>query len=364
VRQVDPLFNGAVAPPGANGRNNADGITLADLIERFTADKGPRVRVKKMLEYGMLFRVLREMWGEHRAIREIRPEDCHQVRDLLSILPANALKRFPTMTLLQAAEHARANGLAPMNPATANAYLGRLSTMLKWAARQWLIERNPAEGLTVAEPEGDPRSARAPFSLDQLHNMFAAPLYSQLDGARRWIPLVALFTGMRLNEICQLAVDDVAVEHGVHAIQVRAGAGRRVKTQNAQRVIPIHGELIRCGFLQHVEKVRRGGCDRLFAELEVDRRGYYSDRYQKWFGRYLDKTGARAPKTSFHSFRHSFTDALRRAGAIGEAMDGLCGWARGNMRERYGSGPWIMMLADVMQRVEYSGLDLSHLHVR
>jgi len=72
--------------------------------------------------------------------------------------------------------------------------------------------------------------------------------------------------------------------------------------------------------------MRERRASRLFAELQVDRRGYYSDRYQKWFGRYLGNAGARAPKISFHSFRHSFTDALRRAGAIGEVISGLCGW--------------------------------------
>ena len=42
----------------------------------------------------------------------------------------------------------------------------------------------------------------------------------------------------------------------------------------------------------------------------------------------------------------------------------MLGWSRGNMRDRYGSGPWIMMLVEVMQRLEYPGLDLSHLRVR
>ena len=83
--------------------------------------------------------------------------------------------------------------------------------------------------------------------------------------------------------------------------------------------------------------------------------------YQKWFARYLDKAGAKTPKTSLHSFRHSSTDALRRAGATGEVIDGLLGWSRGDMRGRYGSGPWLGMLAEVMARVEYPGLDLSHL---
>ena len=65
-----------------------------------------------------------------------------------------------------------------------------------------------------------------------------------------------------------------------------------------------------------------------------------------------------------NSLRHTFTDALRRAGATGEVIDDLCGWSRGNMRDRYGSGPWIAMLAEVVQRVEYPGPDLSHLYPR
>jgi integrase len=79
--------------------------------------------------------------------------------------------------------------------------------------------------------------------------------------------------------------------------------------------------------------------------------------------RFLERCSAKDERQSFHSLRHNFTDALRRAGATAEAIDGLLGWTRGSMRDRYGSGPWIMMLADVMQKVEYPGLDLRQLHV-
>jgi hypothetical protein len=34
------------------------------------------------------------------------------------------------------------------------------------------------------------------------------------------------------------------------------------------------------------------------------------------------------------------------------------------MSDRYGAGPWIMRLAEVMERVEYPGLDLTHLQPR
>jgi integrase len=69
-----------------------------------------------------------------------------------------------------------------------------------------------------------------------------------------------------------------------------------------------------------------------------------------FISRYFEKVGARAPKTSFHSLRHGLTDALRRARATGDRTDDLLGWTRGNMRERYGLGPFIMMLAEACSR--------------
>jgi len=65
-------------------------------------------------------------------------------------------------------------------------------------------------GLRLAAPEGDPSTARLPFSVDQLRLIFG-PAFAVLEGARRWVPLVSLFTGLRLNEAFQLAVDDVEV---------------------------------------------------------------------------------------------------------------------------------------------------------
>ena len=79
----------------------------------------------------------------------------------------------------------------------------------------------------------------------------------------------------------------------------------------------------------------------------------YSGHFQRWANRFLDRAGAKDDRQSFHSLRHTFTDALRRAGATGEVIDGILGWSRGNMRDRYGSGPWIKMLAEVVERAEY-----------
>jgi integrase len=99
-------------------------------------------------------------------------------------------------------------------------------------------------------------------------------------------------------------------------------------------------------------------------ELPADRRGSYAGHFQRWADRFLERAGAKSDRQSFHSTRHTFVDALRRAGATGEVIDGMLGWSRGDMRSRYGSGRWIIMLAEAMQRVEYPGLDLSRLQPR
>jgi hypothetical protein len=57
----------------------------------------------------------------------------------------------------------------------------------------------------------------------------------------------------------------------------------------------------------------------------MDSRGRYSDRFQKWFSRFLAKAGANTPGTSHHSFRHNFRDALRDAQVSDEIVDGLMG---------------------------------------
>jgi integrase len=112
-----------------------------------------------------------------------------------------------------------------MDPATSNAYLQRLSTMLRWAEREEHLSKNPAVGLRVAAPEGDPRAARLPFSLDQLEKTFGG--LAAEEPWRRWITLLGLFTGARLNEICQLAVSDVTRPRRLRPISDHAGGGVR-----------------------------------------------------------------------------------------------------------------------------------------
>ena len=253
-----------------------------------------------------MFRALRELLGEGKRAREITREDCRRVQEILCSLPPNASKRLPGLTLEQAAATAKQRGWPPLHHKTATNYLNNLSALFNWAVDEGHVEKNPARALKVAAPPGSAKS-RLPFSTDQLARIFNAPLYisAQSNIERRtgrfWVPLLSLWTGMRLNEVVQLRTDDVAVLDGVDVILIRADeeGDKRLKTNASERFVPIHSELKKMGFLTYVMKIKRAGEARLFPELPKGKKGYYSDPFQKWFSRFLSSIGA---KLTIHQF--------------------------------------------------------------
>jgi integrase len=355
--ELDPLFRGI--RPEADPPAAPRGLTVAKLVDAYMDDPArAAVTAKTRIDYAFAFRVLREVVGADTLARDVGREQARAVRDLLASLPPNSTKRWPGAPLQRVVQMARQKGIPPMAPRTANATLTKIGTLWHWAIREEHVTKNVFAGLRMAEPEVHARDARLPFSPDQLARIFGSS-YAALQGARRWVPLIALFTGLRLNEACSLQVEDVVTRDGVPVILVRPGDGKRIKTASARRIVPVHPELVRLGLLAYVEERRQAGGGALFPELKPDARGYLSDHLQKWFSRYLDAVGARAPRTSFHSFRHSFRDALREANAPRDVVLALGGWSTGHVADDYGGGLRPSTLARWIGKVRFPGLDLS-----
>ncbi len=368
ARHHDPVFEGVGAEspqPTAPAT-----VTLAGLVERFLDDPSRSAGAKEDNDYRVVLRFLAEFTPEDTPVRRVTRDNCREVAALLKRLPANVSKKraFRGMRPLQAAAEAERLGMPPMSPTTANSYISKMSALFRWAAREGLTERNVAEGLLLPE-DTLRRDARLPFSVDQLNVIFSSDIYGEERGAwdhRQWAPLVALFSGLRLNEVCTLRCDDVAARDGVMVIHVRPDeAGRKkLKSKAARRAVPVHPTLVKVGFLRFVERQRAGG-DLLFPTLRPDRRGYFSDQFQRWFGRHLSQIGAKTAKTSFHSFRHNFRDALREAGVSRDAVLALGGWAgNGGTEEIYGGGLKASTLAREIAKVKYPGLELDHLEAK
>ena len=80
---------------------------------------------------------------------------------------------------------------------------------------------------------------------------------------------VALFTGMRQDEICQLTRGDVAQVDGVWLFDVNGDKGKRVKNKQSIRRVPIHQRLLAAGLTQFLPK-----SGRLFSYFKEDYRRY------------------------------------------------------------------------------------------
>jgi integrase len=225
------------------------------------------------------------------------------------------------------------------------------------------------------------KDRRNPFSVEQLGRIFgpASSLYrpeTPLEdrNGRFWVPLLSLWSGMRLNECCQLMIDDVRYAREIPIIAIAEdpqGEGdeadaKRVKTEAGERFVPVHPELERLGFLRHWQVMKKAGRRRIFPDLRPGASGYYSDPFSKWFGRYLrgPTVAAYTKKTTFHSLRHNYRDALRDTEMSGEMVRALGGWSGGgSASDDYGSGFTPERLYGAIQAVRYDGLDLSHLYV-
>lgn len=197
---------------------------------------------------------------------------------------------------------------------------------------------------------------------------YAAPGGATPRRSRFWIPAIALFSGMRLNEICQLHTADVQELDGIWCFVVSAiGADdKQLKTATSERLVPIHATLRRMGLIEHAKQRSSAHDIRLFPEIKSDAFGQHSGRSSRWFARFLVSCGADAERTCFHSFRHSFRDALREARVDREVALALGGWsptgASANaVADRYGSGFSPAVLNDGLSAIGYPQLELRHL---
>jgi integrase len=220
---------------------------------------------------------------------------------------------------------------------------------------------------------------REPWEVAELQLLFTSPVYlggARPDGGRGeaayWLPLLGLYTGARQGELAPLVVGDVTQDTtGIAVITITENEerGTSLKTASSRRVVPVHPELAKLGFLDLVEDRRAvaGNFAPLFPLLRPGPRGGYAEGWSKWFGRYIRNIGISNSARVFHSFRHSFKDALRAGGVSEDVNDALTGHSGGGVGRTYGAKEMVRRfgierLADPVAKVEYRGLDLSHLY--
>jgi integrase len=247
----------------------------------------------------------------------------------------------------------RARGLSK---GTVAKYLTALKTVLGYASRgprRW-IATNPAAGIKLRG--GKTKEKRLPFTAADLRLIFGGPVHAKREtptmataggAAAFWLPILALYTGARQNELAQLDAADVGREGGVAYIAIGdEGEGQRVKTASSRRRVPLHPDS-RDEFLAFVPAKGL-----LFPDLRPSTFGDRSKAWSQWWSRYMRKLGVTDQRKVFHSFRHLFKDLCREAEIPKEVHDRLTGHGVPDEGGSYGEGPSLRLMAKHVRRIK------------
>lgn len=238
-----------------------------------------------------------------------------------------------------------------MSPTTINKYLIAIGGFTKWLYRNGHAPKNYCEGLLISKRGSDVSEERSAFNDADLMAIFKQT--DQGSGAYYWVPKLAVYTGCRIEELCQLYVSDVQEVDGIWCIDINANAeDKALKTPSAQRIIPLHDDICE-EFIAYAQSLDKGS--RLFPALKLYRDGY-SQSLSKWFGRMLrSKAIIEDRKKVFHSFRHTFANALKQAGVSQEIAESLLGHkAMSTSYGRYGKAYKPEILKGAIDQLEFT----------
>ncbi len=327
-------------------------LKLSHVLETYLKEYEGKIGARGYNEKKDCCSYLLEVFGDDVLITDIENDEARKVRRLLQETPANRRKLPETRgkPLSVQIETLKAHGLEPLSGSSVNKYLRYMSSLFLWAKKNKYVSENPFEKMGVRVKKKDGR--RDAFSKDEVKTIMQA--VSELkDGngkekTRYWGAMLAIYTGARLNEFCALTVDDVKQDKtsGIWYLEISdvVEEGKQVKSEAANRIIPIHSDLIRLGFLEYVQhakgvvakKPKSGEYKtRLLYDLTYRDGSQWGRKIGRWFNeRFLPELGLKTDKKTLHSLRHSFITSLSAAGVQGGYIKSMVGHEQGTVTEK------------------------------
>jgi len=380
ARAVDPITAAVRQRPRLSPKQGK-GIRLSEAAEAYIVHRSRERHWTEQTkgQARTTFRLFGE-FSRDAPLAAIARSDIDEFLSKLARLDPNygrhsAGKARPLTELLS--EHTAKDGDGIGNR-TLNRHVAFLAGMFDWAIKAGKLEgANPAKGHHKSEAnnevEGD--GTRRSFTPDELTKLLSGSLFDTsfaertkptrhtVETSLAWLIPIGLYSGMRLDEICGLRTDDVAVDHGVTFFDLRSHEGRRLKTAAARRCVPVHSELPKIGFDLYLEQVKRQGHQYLFPALKPGG----PDRKRSWyvskrFTTYRRSVGVDGAGTTFHCLRKNVATALERARVPENEAVQILGHKKMTMSYGlYSGGLDLAGLARVVEAISYPGLDLSRL---
>lgn len=296
----------------------------------------------------------------------------------LRTIPANRnlMKlKYGVKTLDEAIVKAAERGDNLMTAESVRKYINGLYGAMKWAVAEGKLLKSPCVDFFPPEDKTEREQDKVDvFEPDELHGIFSLPWFTTGTGERNkhgrfhlyqpyyyWMPLLALFTGARVNELAQLMLDDIRENDGIpfFNLDVDGENDKKLKNANARREIPVHSMLIKLGLIEYVKALRSTGYDRLFPEITPNSVKGHGKAVSAWFNESILNKRLKLERNrtkSFHSFRHSVSTLLKEKGINSELRAQLAGHVRGKTETevRYSKDLKPIHMIEVVEKIDFS----------
>lgn len=360
----------AIAKPTDTPR---DIVGLSTCITLFMEDQHrvESANSSTLVEYSAICQLFLRIVGDI-PVDEISRDTLRSYLDTLKQLPPhiNKKKQYKGKTI-QEIIAMNAGGLT-LATATIEKTLTLIKTMFAWLLTEGVIDKNPSDVLKAPKRDLRPDEERKAYTSDDLQKLLEGLKAEAVKGKlkdhpeRYWLPLIALFSGMRLNEIAQLHVGDVVQVKGIWCFKVQAGeeGGKKIKTAASNRVIPVHQTLIDLGLIAFVEAIKKAGHPRLWMRLTLDSKGKWGKNFSNWFlgvhnyQGFLRAYVTKDDKKDFHSFRHTFINTLKQSDVDEVKIAELVGHVNPSITTgRYGKRHGVEKMKKTVDLIGYKGVD-------
>jgi len=310
---------------------------LGEVVQTFLNQKSSGTKRSSQSWYRLKCESFKEILtvlndGKEPRLSQVSADIVRDYTDLMHRYPKEVSKQkqlrdmpFPQLVSLVQNANTRSEiegqGIAVMSLTTVGHYFTAVRDFLRWTEDKYTrhMDGMPTNLDSIVKVAGKAKPAkRVPFADQDLKCIFESDKYIHARFKRPseyWIALLALFTGARQGELCQLYVSDVYTKNGVPVIDINANDDKSLKNEDGTpRLVPVHKHLEELGFLDFVKAAKEKKQVRLFPEEKRDANGNFG-AYSKRFNRYRTSVGIKANKNEmkdFHSFRHLVADFLIR----------------------------------------------------
>ena len=322
---------------------------LSGLIDRYVQDRSPHWTDRTRVEFTQYLSVLLALIGD-KSITAITRADCLTCRDLLRKLPPNFSKKKRYKGMPVKAIAASNDEEVHLSSKTVNKYLTLLSSFFKWCIKLGEITQNPSEGLllTIKTNASEEREVYSSEDVQRIQRKLPRDP-SELE--KYWIPMIAMYSGLRLDEICQLQKEDIQIIDNIPCFNINSSGGKHLKTASSDRIVPVHPALLALGLLYYADSIKDG---QLWKNLKPDQYGRCGHKFGKWYGLFNRKEITNNPKKCFHSFRHTVANQLKQKGIKETLIAELIGHKNESITTgRYGKKYEIEILLDVLSAISY-----------